>query len=611
MRRASYAAAATLTLLALATGAPGCSTEVVGQIVLVIQTDLSLPKDIDTIRIEVLTEGVPKFKNDYDRLGSKDGKIRLPGTLALDAPENPGDAITIIVSARSGGKDGAVRVVREVVTTVPPGRSAELDLPIQFLCVGSGKLENGNAVSTCPEGQTCIAGACADEKIDSTTLPDYEPERALGDGSCLEVSSCFDGGAIAAVDLDACTLPPTPGVNIALQTEGDGICGQVGCFIALDAESPTGFVTAEDGTITLPKNVCEKLALGSIVNVVTAPVTNSCKRKTSALPTCGPWSSAADNPAASVGPLALAGGQPRPVSLAVGADGIYWTSGGTDAADGAIKSISTIGGTPTVVVPMTSPREVAISDDVIVWTSAPPGVLAGAVMQSKGGQVTPLVEGLDAPEGLVIYGNKIFYTEFKTGGIYRIPIGGGAALKLAQGNYPFRIVADKAHVYWTNEGTAGQVPSSGSVARFDYAKGGVVGVEVIGDAQETPRAVALDVDASGAATAIYWANFAEQGSIVRVDLTGATPGAPVTLAQGLGYPNGITVDADKVYWTNRGDGTVMALAKAAAPGEAPTTLATVQNAPGTIVTDATTIYWVNEGASNAPSGAVIKLPKAP
>ncbi len=87
--------------------------------------------------------------------------------------------------------------------------------------------------------------------------------------------------------------------------------------------------------------------------------------------------------------------------------------------------------------------------------------------------------------------------------------------------------------------------------------------------------------------------------------------APVTLAQGLGYPNGITVDADKVYWTNRGDGTVMALAKAAAPGEAPTTLATVQNAPGTIVTDATTIYWVNEGASNAPSGAVIKLPKAP
>ncbi|MEO7329477.1 MAG: hypothetical protein ABI193_12915, partial [Minicystis sp.] len=222
-----------------------------------------------------------------------------------------------------------------------------------------------------------------------------------------------------------------------------------------------------------------------------------------------------------------------------------------------------------------------------------------------------LAEGLDAPEGLRIFGNKIFFTEFKTGGIYRIPVGGGAALKLAQGNYPFRVVADKTHVYWTNEGTAGQMPSDGSVARYDYALGGVVGVEVIGAAQETPRAVALDTDESGAATAIYWANFAEQGSVVRVDLTGATPGAPVTIAEGLAYPNGVTVDASKVYWTNRGDGTVMALSKTAAAGEAPTTIATLQNAPGTIVTDAATIYWLNEGASNTPNGAVIKLPKAP
>ena len=39
--------------LGLAASAEGCSTKVIGQIVLVIQTDLSLPKDIDTIRIEV------------------------------------------------------------------------------------------------------------------------------------------------------------------------------------------------------------------------------------------------------------------------------------------------------------------------------------------------------------------------------------------------------------------------------------------------------------------------------------------------------------------------------------------------------------------------------
>jgi hypothetical protein len=611
MRRARHAAALGLCALGLAAFAPGCSTKVIGQIVLVIQTDLSLPKDIDTIRIEVLNEGVPKFKNDYDRLGSKDGKIRLPGTLALDAPENPTDAISIIVSARSGGKDGLVRVVREVVTTVPPGRSAELDLPIEFLCIGSGKLENGNVASTCADGETCIAGKCVDAKVDSSTLPDYLDKSALGDGSCLDVASCFDSGAIAAVDLASCTIPPTPGANLALQTEGEGICGTVGCFIALDAESPTGFITGKDGTITLPPAVCEKITSGSIVNVVSAPVTMRCGRKTSSLPTCGPWSSAADNPVATIAPVALAGGQSRPVSLVLGPDGVYWTSSGAAGNEGAIKSVSLSGGPPSVLVPMISPREVAVKDDVLVWTSAPPGAMTGAVMQQKAGEITPLIEGLDAPEGLVIFGNKIFFTEFKSGGIFRIPIGGGPALELAKGNYPYRVAADAKHVYWTNEGTAGQTPSDGSVARYDYAAGGVVGVQILGGEQETPRALALDRDASGAATAVYWANFAEQGSLVRVDLGGAAPGAPVTLATGLAYPNGVTVDADKVYWTNRGDGTVMALSKTAAAGEKPTQIASFQSAPGTIITDDKAVYWVNEGASDAPSGAVIRLLKTP
>ncbi|MFO0761345.1 MAG: hypothetical protein U0359_33010 [Byssovorax sp.] len=610
MRRVRQALGA-LTVAALAASAPGCSTKVVGQIVLVLQTDMSLPKDIDTIRIEVLNEGVPKFKNDYDRLGSKDGQIHLPGTLALDSPENPSDAISIIVSARSGGKDGTVRVVREVVTTVPQGRSAELDLPIQFLCDGSGKVKNGEVQSTCPEGQTCIAGSCKDDKVDSSTLPDFQDQTAFGDGSCLDVTSCFDDNTVAAVDTASCTIPAADKVNIALQTEGDGICGKVGCFIALDAESPTGFTTNKDGSITLPTAVCDKITSGTIVNVVTAKVTPQCRRKTSSLPTCGPWSSATNNPAPTVGPVALAGGQSRPVSLALTDGGVYWTSGGVSAADGAIKLISDLGGKPEVIVPDISPREMVFKDSVLYFTNAPPGDHVGSIAKMEGGTVTPLVQGLDAPEGLSPFGNKIFFAEFKDGGIYRIPIGGGAALKLAQGNYPFRVSADATHVYWTNEGTAGQTPPNGSVARYDYAAGGVTGVEIIGPEQETPRAMVLDRDGTGAAKAIYWANFAAKGSIVRVDLSGASPGAPEVLATDLPYPNGVAVDADKVYWTNRATGTVNALPKTAKPGDTPELLASLQHAPGTIMVNDSTIYWVNEGASDVPSGALIKLPKSP
>jgi hypothetical protein len=610
MRRTRFLGPA-LSVLALGAAAPGCATKVVGQIVLVVQTDLSLPKDIDTIRIEVSTEGVPKFKNDYDRLGSKDGTIHLPGTLALDAPDKPSAAISILVSARTGGKDGTVRVLREVVTTVPLDRSAELDMPIHFLCDGSGKVKDGEAVSTCPEGQSCVAGACKDDNVDSSKLPNYAPTKALGDGSCLDVTTCFDSSVPAVVDPKTCSLPALAGVNIALQTEGDGICGRVGCFVALDSGSEEGFTVAKDGTIALPPAVCDKIKAGTIVNVVTAPVTANCKQKTSSLPTCGPWSSASSNAPPYVGPLAIAGGQAHPVSIALGADGVLWTSGGAGAADGAIKSVSPSGGTPSIVAPMQAPRDLTLAGTAVLWTSAPPGAKMGQVVQSKGGSVAAIVSGLDVPEGLAAFGNNLFFTEFQGGHVFQAPVAGGAPIDLAQGNYPYRTVADATHVYWTNEGAMGVTPPDGSIARYDYADGGKKGVETLAMAQATPRAIALDRAGNGPAAALYWANFAEGGSIFRVDLSGATPGAPVEIAKGLSYPNGIAIDTNAIYWTNRGAGTVMSLAKSAAAGTAPTTLADGQNAPGTIVVDAASLYWINEGSSGAPNGAVIKLPKGP
>ena len=84
----------------------GCSAKTTGQLVLVVQTDLALPKDIDSIEIEVSVDGVPKFKNTYQKLGTPDGQIHLPGTIDLLAPEDPTQAVDIVVSARSGGEDG-------------------------------------------------------------------------------------------------------------------------------------------------------------------------------------------------------------------------------------------------------------------------------------------------------------------------------------------------------------------------------------------------------------------------------------------------------------------------------------------------------------------------
>jgi len=602
----------------LLASAHGCTAKAPGQILLAVQTDLSLPKDIDTIRIEVFNEGVPKFHKDFDRIGESDGQIHLPGTIGLLASDKASDAITIIVSARSGGIDGDVRIVREVVTTIPADHVATMQIPLEFLCEGFGKLEAGNPASACPVmGQTCVAGTCVDSKVDSSKLPVYAAEQVFGDGSCFDAAACWGDATPATLDLATCSIPGATDINVGLQTEGDGICGPVGCFVTLDAASDEGWKIGTDGNIALPTAVCAQVNAGKIVNVVTAPATPACKQKKVALPTCGPWSSAMKNTAPYTGPLALSGGQARPVSLAIGGGNLYWTNGGLGmGATGSLKAVGPGGGTPIVVASMANqaPRDLVVAtvgtDPFVFWTSAPGTPASGAIYKAPllGGMPVALVSGLDVPEGIAASSSSLFWADFQGGGISQAPLAGGAATQIAQGNYPYRVVADDTFVYWTNEGTAGMMPADGSVSRLDHTQTGAL-VEPVASQQDTPRALVRDADAGGLTQAIYWATFGPTGALMRAQLKGGALQPPEVLAPMQSYPNGIAVDGANVYWTNRGDGTVLSLPKTAVAGDAPVTLASGQLAPGAIAADATDIYWVNEGSSSVPSGAIIKLPK--
>ena len=263
-----------------------------GQLMITLQTDMALPKDVDQVHVEILSFGSVQFANTYE-VGA--GKLLIPATLGLIVGEDPARPVSIRILALQQGK---ARMLREVVTTVPAQRVATLRIPIQWLCDGSvTEPTPGQYSSTCPEGQTCLAGRCTEQKVEEATLPSYDPAlifgggTGTGDGACFDTEGCFAGTSLVTVDAKDCSVekPASGAANLALipRDRKAGICDAQRCYVPLDRSEDAGFREA-NGRLLLPPRVCELISSGALEGVV---LTTQCPTKTDALPTCGPWSS--------------------------------------------------------------------------------------------------------------------------------------------------------------------------------------------------------------------------------------------------------------------------------------------------------------------------------
>jgi hypothetical protein len=312
----------------LATGAAaGCSETKRGEVVLAFQTDMKVPDDIDTVALRVTVDGVPKFSQTY-QVGPSG--VKLPSTLALVDETNSAVAVSIRLLALKGGQKP--RVLRDVVTTVPPRRSALLRLGFDYLCwgdasltkdsqssVGSADTAAEGVTSPCGTQGTCVAGACQDARVDSALLPDFVPGDVFGGGdengggTCFDVTACFAGAQPVTVD-PACSIAAPAdlsrtSVALRLPLGSEGICDQTACWVALDAESPAGW-KAQGGRIQLPQAVCDRK--------LPVVITQACAQKTAKIPPCGPWSSVTTPTTPTApdgGPQADAGPDAPPVVL--------------------------------------------------------------------------------------------------------------------------------------------------------------------------------------------------------------------------------------------------------------------------------------------------------
>ncbi|MFO0590762.1 MAG: hypothetical protein U0441_24675 [Polyangiaceae bacterium] len=652
-----HLAAAALAVAAIPTISAGCNAPPLGEIVLIVKTDMAPPKDFNKLRIQVFNEGELKFQYEGPVPGSPDDKARivLPSTLGLVAPDDPTNTIRIEVGVRSGGKDGPVRVVREVVTTIPSDRVAMLDIPIQFLCKNDDiPFDNdGNLKpSDCAEGQTCIAGVCQDSKVDSTTLPDYDPKSVFGGSSdpakgiCFDVVKCFETAELidtALLDPGSCSFPiPSKlgysKLNLALGVESDGICNGVGCFIVLDRvndsvadELSTGWKLDGPKThVKLPKGVCKQLdlvgapnAAPKVLQIVQAPVSDGCPQKDVTYSTCGEWSAIGPGSSVNATPTSIAGAQDHPIAVALLTTSAndtfaYWTNGGNSTIRGA-----SLGGGKVISIDSADPpRDIIATEKALFWTAANGLGSVNMFLAQKpaaGEQLVQLATGLAQPDGLAIFEDatttKLFWTEFADPGrIFTATMAAdgltfdvNGVQELAQDNaYPARMVADNTYVYWTNEGTFDL--NNGSVARIQHAVQGPTKLAFAVDGGAplaAPRAIALDAEEN----ALYFATIGD-GKVWRItNANTATPDPARVFADGLSAPNGIVIYGGNVFIANRGDGTIVYKAKTAAATDPVTPLAANQRNPGALLAKNNFLVWVNEGpsASAAKEGSIVKL----
>ncbi|HEY2734479.1 MAG TPA: hypothetical protein VGI70_10870, partial [Polyangiales bacterium] len=276
--------------------------DVSGQLVVSIASDMALPQQIDTIQMQVQVHGLTLLDTPYD-VGTGDNPI--PATLTLLAGKSGSQPVTIRVAGRKGD---AWRTFREVTTVVPPDHTALLRMPVQWLCDGTARSVSTpdgtggtdvHVLSTCDDGNTCIAGRCIPSTIDNSSLPSYAGESVFGgssdpkQGRCFDTIACMIKGAAVQPD-EHCTIAKPDGdapLNVALRVANDGICDPTGtvCFVPLDGHSAEGWTPTVGGDrLALPQAVCDKQASGAVRAVY---LSAQCDEKTESIPPCGQWSS--------------------------------------------------------------------------------------------------------------------------------------------------------------------------------------------------------------------------------------------------------------------------------------------------------------------------------
>jgi hypothetical protein len=298
--------AALMTASGLAFAASGgCSAKKNTEIMVGVQTDVRVPKDIDEIQLRVLVDGVVVFD---PRSPVGDGQASLPGSFGVVAGSERGAPIVVEVL---GYVKGNTRVLRRARLTFVQGQTIFLRMPLKFACYDA---------ESCPADQTCIGGECKPADVDSAQLPAYTSATQIygngagsGSDTCFSAEECFastftptssgDGctfvlagattapsasGSFGVKRIDTTGTPFTPAIRFPNTSTSLGYCLPAGaCFVPVDHDVDEGWEwidATNQGSFKLATGLCTRMkALGG-----TLVATMLCGEKTVERPVCTP-----------------------------------------------------------------------------------------------------------------------------------------------------------------------------------------------------------------------------------------------------------------------------------------------------------------------------------
>lgn len=282
-----------------------------------------------------------------------------------------------------------------------------------------------------------------------------------------------------------------------------------------------------------------------------------------------------------------------PTGLAIGGSNVYVSTAGY------LRAVPKHGGSP-VTLGVKGLPVATTATDVFVVTGAGSGAVFGLVrVPLDGGAPTPLVQNSERISSAAVDGGNVYYSVScgnppctSTGGIYRVPISGGARVTLVSGPgfAPDFLVVDDTDVYWGSV-EPGNTPAPGTLIGKVAKTGGSPVAFASGSPGVFLRALAVDQDA------VYWSQ-QPPNAVMRKPKAG---GPPVAVVMPSDTRAPLVLDASSVYWVDDG-AYANAIMKAPKQGGAATAVARETSSSGSppyikdVAADSGGVYWTIDNA---------------